>query len=275
MNRQTSIKWLKAIVYIGIYGGLLMPLVFIPVVIFPFVFSKLIFFQVVVGLTFPAYLALAWMEPAYRPRGHWLYLAILSYFVALAISVAFAVDPYRAWWGNQERMNGLFTLLHFFAWLTMTVAVIKTWPQWRRLLTYEVILSGIMAIVPFLQQVKHDLLLFVAYGRVGGLLDNPIYMGAYQIFNLFFLALLFLKNPSRKARIFYLVIALLDIGAFFMAESRGAMVGLGAGLGVFAVYYAIFTHNKKARYGILGAALMFFVSYGVLFAFRNTTVIQN
>ena len=275
MTRQTSLKWLKAIVYVGIYGGLLMPLVFLPVVIFPFVFSKLIFFQMVVGLTFPAYLILAWVEPAYRPKKNILFLAILSYFIALALSVIFAVDPFRAWWGNQERMNGFFTLLHFFAWLTMTIGVLKTWKSWERLLTYEVVLSGIMAIVPYLQQVKHDLLLFVSYGRVGGLLDNPIYMGAYQIFNLFFLALLFLKNPSRKARIFYGVIALLDIGAFMMAQSRGALVGLAAGIGIFAIYYALFTHNKKARYGILGAALLFFLSYGVLFAFRDTPFIQN
>ena len=178
MNREKAVRYLKAITLVGIYGGLLMPLVFIPIVIFPFVFSKLIFFQVLIGLTFPAYLVLAWMEPKYRPRFHLLYVAIAAYFVALLLSVIFASDPLRAWWGNQERMNGLFTLLHFLAWLTMAVGLIKTWGQWRKLLNYEIVLSVFMAIVALLQKVYPNILLFPASPRVGGLLDNPIYMGA-------------------------------------------------------------------------------------------------
>lgn len=275
MNRTQAIKFFKAICCIGIYGGLLLPLVFIPVVIFPFVFSKLIFFQVLVGLTFPAYLALAWMEPSYRPKKHILYFAILAYFIALALSVVFAVDPYRAWWGNQERMNGLFTVLHFFAWLTMTVGIIKTWTQWKILLHYQVVLSAVMAAVAILQRLNPNLLLFPASERVGGLLDNPIYMAAYQIFNFFFLALLFWKNPNRNWRIVYAIIFGLDIIAFLLAQSRGALVGLAAGLVAFAVYTALFTSNKKLRYGVFGLLLVVFLGYGTLYLNRTVPFIQN
>lgn len=160
MNRSNAVKLFKALTYLGIYGGLLVPLMFIPTVIFPFVFSKLIYFQILIGLTFPAYLALAWMEPDYRPKKHLLYFAILGYFVALALSVLLAVDPFRAWWGNQERMNGLFTLLHFLAWLTMMVGTLKTWNQWKWLLNYEVALSAVMAIVAILQKLNPNLLMF-------------------------------------------------------------------------------------------------------------------
>ena len=178
MNQSQERRIFRAIVLIGVYGGLLMPLVFIPVVIFPFVFSKLIFFQVLIGLTFPAYLILAWIDSTTRPRWTLLYSAIFAYFVALALSVTFAVDPARAWWGNQERMNGLFTVLHFFVWLTMAISVVKTWEQWKKLLWYQLVLSGMMSIVALLQRPFPNLLLFPASGRVGGLLDNPIYMGA-------------------------------------------------------------------------------------------------
>ena len=242
-------KLFKAICLLGVDGGLLLPLVFITVVIFPFVFSKLIFFQVLVGLTFPAYLALVWMEPSYRPKKHVLFFAILAYFVAIGLSVVFAVDPYRAWWGNQERMNGLFTLLHFLAWLTMTVGIVKTWEQWKTLLHYQVGLSEIMAIVAILQKINPNLLLFPAGPRVGGLLDNPIYMAAYQIFNFFFLALLFWKNPNRNWRVAYGLILVVDIIAFILAQSRGALMGLAAGIVAFAFYTALFTTNKKIKNG--------------------------
>ncbi|MFH1078174.1 MAG: O-antigen ligase family protein [Patescibacteria group bacterium] len=276
MQKASAIKWLKVVAYIGIYGGLLMPAFFWPVVIFPFVYSKLSFFQFLIGLTFPAYLILAWAEPKYRPRHSILYLAIGAYFLAMLASVIFSVDPLRAWWGNQERMNGLFTLLHFFAWLTMTVGMIRTWPQWRRLLNYQIAISVFMAIVALLQKPFPKLLLFQAGDRVGGLLDNPIYMAAYQIFSFFFIALLWLKGPTgRTAKLWYAFALLIDIGAFIVAQSRGALVGLAAGILVFAVAYAIMTPSRKARRIVLGGVVLCFVAYGALFALKDTALISG
>lgn len=275
MNRSNAIQLFKAITYLGIYGGLLVPLMFIPVVIFPFVFSKLIYFQILIGLTFPAYLALAWMEPEYRPKKHVLYLAVSAYFVALGLSVIFAVDPFRAWWGNQERMNGLFTLLHFFAWLTMMIGVLKTWEQWRRFLNYQVMLGCLMAIVAILQKLNPNLLMFPAGPRVGGLLDNPIYMAAYQIFNLFFLALLFWRNPSKAWRAWYGVFAVFSLIAFILAQSRGALVGLGVGIFAFAFYVGLLHPNKKAKAGVFAALAALMLAYGGLYAMRDLPLIQQ
>lgn len=255
MQRQTAIKTLKAIVYAGIYGGLLMPLIFLPVVIFPFVFSKLIFFQVLIGLTFPAYLILAWIEPQFRPRWSLLYCAIAAYFFALLLSVIFAVDPVRAWWGNQERMNGLFTLLHFFIWLTMTTSLIKSWPQWQKLLNYQIILGVFMGCVALLQRPFPNLLLFPAGGRVGGLLDNPIYMGAYQLFILSFLALLWFKTKSNGWRAWYVIAFIVSMLSMFAAGSRGPFMGLIFAIVVSVVALAVMIKNKKLRFGIVGAIL--------------------
>lgn len=275
MTRQNVVRLFKVISYLGIYGGLLMPLAFFPVVIFPFVFSKLIAFQILIGLTFPAYLALMWMEPKYRPPKSALYTAIFAYFGAVLLSVIFSVDPSRSWWGNQERMNGLYTLLHFLAWLTMTIGVLKTWDQWKKLLGYEVVLSVIMGAIALLQKPYPNLLLFPAGDRVGGLLDNPIYMGAYQIFNLAFIMLLIFKIRSMRVRALLVLAAMVDIGAFFAAQSRGALLGLAAMIGVFAVTYAIFTTNKKMKYGVLGSAGVLFASYGVIFLLRTTSFVEN
>jgi O-antigen ligase len=275
MTRQSAISYLKAISYIGIYGGLLMPLVFIPYVIFPFVFSKLIAFQILIGLTFPAYLFLTWVEPRFRPGRHLLYFALAAYLAAIGLSVVFAIDPARAWWGNQERMNGLFTILHFFAWLSMAVGLLKTWDQWKRILNYEVALSAFMAIVALLQKVNPNLLAFPAGPRVGGLLDNPIYMGAYQIFNLAFLVLLAMKTRSWKLWTWYAAIGFVDIVAFMLAQSRGDLLGLAAGVISFALFFGIFTKAKKVRFAILTVVAVLFATYGVLFSLRDQSFIQG
>lgn len=269
MQRQTAIKILKAIAYVGIYGGLLMPLVFVPVVIFPFVFSKLIFFQILIGLTFPAYIILAWIEPEFRPRKSLLYSALCAYFIALLLSVVFASDPMRAWWGNQERMNGFFTLLHLFIWLTMTVSIIKTWTQWNKLLNYQVILGLIMAVVALLQLPYPNLLLFPAGGRVGGLLDNPIYSGAYQMFILFFLVLLWVKNKNIGWRTWYCVVAFFSVFAMIEAGSRGPFMGLIFGAAIATTTVAFLIGNKKMKIAlfslIIAGALCYLgiVTFGV------------
>jgi len=275
MKRPQAINIFKNISYVGIYGGLLLPLVFIPTVIFPFVFSKLIFFQIIVGITFPAYIALAWMEPKFRPKKHILYFGILAYFIAIALSVVFAADPFRAWWGNQERMNGLFSLLHFLAWFTMAIGVLKNWTDWRRLLNYQIALSGIMAIVAIMQKINPNLLLFPAGDRVGGLLDNPIYMAAYQIFNLFFLALLAWKVRDRRWWWFYGVVGVLDVIAFFLTQSRGGLFGLGVGMIVFTLFLGLFHKKKKVKVALFSAIALLFVIYGTMFAFRGTDFIHN
>ncbi|MBD3251562.1 hypothetical protein GF380_03880 [Candidatus Uhrbacteria bacterium] len=275
MTRHNSITLFKWIAYLGIYGGLLMPLMFIPYVIFPFVFSKLAFFQVLISLTFPAYLALMWMEPKYRPPKSILYTAILAYFAAILLSVVFSVDPHRSWWGNQERMNGLFTMLHLLAWLTMAIGMLKTWVDWKRLLNYEISLSLFMAIVAILQKPFPRLLTFQAGERVGGLLDNPIYMGVYQIFNLSFLTLLFLKTKNTGLRVFYAIVAVVDLIAFFLTQSRGAFFGLAAVTGVFTLYYAIFTKSGRARIAILGAGAGFFALYILAYLFRASAFVSG
>jgi O-antigen ligase/Tfp pilus assembly protein PilF len=275
MNRKTIVFWLRAVTFLGIYAGLLMPLVFVPVVIFPFVFSKLIFLQVLIGLTFPAYLALAWMEPSVRPRRHVLLGAIAFYFLTIGLSVIFGVDPMRSWWGNQERMNGLFTLLHFLAWLLMTTGLVKTWAQWRRLLNFELALSVIMACVSILQIPFPNLLLFPVSARIGGLLDNPIYMAAYQIFNIFFALWLLAKSPSKTTKGIYACVILFQLIAFFLAQTRGALVGLAAGVLVVGVIVGLTQKDRRVKRGVIGAVAAVFVAYGILFALRNTETIKH
>jgi len=276
MQRQQAIKILKTIVYIGIYGGLFMPVVFIPEVIFPFVFSKLIFFQVIIGLTLPAYLVLAWIEPKYRPRKSFLYFAFIAYFAALALSTIFAVDPLRAWWGNQERMNGLFTLLHFFAWLTMATSILKTRKQWNYVLNYMIVLGVFMGIVALLQRPFPNLLKFPATIRVGGLLDNPIYQGAYQLFILFFIAILWFQTKRNDLRVWYVLASIVSISAMVAAGSRGPIMGLMFGAVISAISIGVMYKNTKVRAALFGsiglAALIYLaiVTVGV-----NTATFQS
>ncbi len=52
-----------------------------------------------------------------------LVVFILLFFISLIVSVIFAVNPYRAFWGDLERGEGLWTMLHAFAFLIMALVI--------------------------------------------------------------------------------------------------------------------------------------------------------
>jgi hypothetical protein len=47
-------RWLEVATLTGVYGGLLMPLVYARIVIFPYVYLKMLYFQILIGLAFTA-----------------------------------------------------------------------------------------------------------------------------------------------------------------------------------------------------------------------------
>jgi O-antigen ligase len=249
-------RLLRAVTLAGIYGGLLLPLVFLPgLVVYPFVFLKLLYFQVLVSLTLPAFLVLAWRDPRYRPRFSWVYAALGGHYVALALSAATAMDRHQAFWGNQERMNGLFSLLHFVAWLAMASSVLKTWPEWRKLLHWQAALGFIMAVVALLQGPFPNLLGFEAGARTAGLLGNPIYQGAYQAFMLFWLALLWVRAEEPLWRRCYAVGIATCASALFASGSRGPLLGTVAGAAIALTIWAI-SSRRYRLVALEGAALV-------------------
>jgi O-antigen ligase len=266
VSDSRTTRLLRTVTLAGIYGGLLMPLVFLTgLVVYPFVFLKLLFLQILVSVTLPAFLVLAWREPRYRPRFSWVYAALGGHYVALALSTATAMDRHRAFWGNQERMNGLFTLLHFVAWLAMASSVLKTWSDWRKLLHWQAVLGFVMAVIALLQRPFPNLLGVEANSRVAGLLGNPIYLGAYQAFMMFWLALLWVRAEKPVWRRYYAVGIAACGAALWACGSRGPLLGLVAGAAIAFCVWAI----SSRRYRLValgGAGLVFSVTGYALIA---------
>ncbi|HWA77150.1 MAG TPA: O-antigen ligase family protein [Polyangiaceae bacterium] len=231
-SQGRSTRWLLIITLIGVYGGLLMPLVYARVVVFPFVYLKLLYFQIVVGLSFPAWFALGLRDARYRPRRSTLLVSLLAWFAAMGLSTLFAENRWHSFFGTQERMTGLFSLLHFFAWYLMASTTLRSSRDFRRLLEFQVGVGFVAAVAVLLQAVFPSLIgsIEAAKGeRLSGLLGNPIFLAAYQVFNLFCVLFLW-EGASARRRCLYGVAVLAALGAFALAGSRGPLLGLGVGV---------------------------------------------
>ena len=63
--------------------------------------------------------------------------------------------------------------------------------------------------------------------------------------------------------------------AFLLAQSRGPFTGLAAGIVAFAFYTALFTTNKKLRYGVFGLLLAMFAGYGALYLAKDVPIVRE
>ena len=262
-------RTLELITLAGVYGGLLMPLFFSRLVTFPFIFSKMLYFQILVGLTFPAWVMLASREVRYRPRASWLTLAVVAWFATLGLATVFADSRWRSFFGTQERMTGLFSLLHFLAWYVMTTSTLRSSRDWRRLLEFQVAVGFVAACAAWLLPLYPKLIGFGAAtlgDRLSGLFGNPIFSASYQVFNAFFIMFL-CKKASWKRRCWYGLALGASLVSILLSGSRGPLLGLVAGLAVAALALALASaHRRFVMFLGIGAAVLG-TAYALLLVF--------
>ncbi len=235
---------LRAIALAGVYGGLLLPLVVgTDLVVFPFIFAKLLFYQALIGLTLPACLTLWVLDPQSRPRRSAVLGALAFYCAALALSTVRSIDPHRSFWSNQERMSGLFQLLHYFAWFLMASSLLRTWEAWRRLLLWQAGIGLVMASIAILQRPFPNLVGGLSDIRVSGTLGNPIFSAAWHMVQVFLLGFLWLRTGPGPLRKVLPIAGLASLAALWLSGSRGPVLGLLVGLAVAALAYSARTRR--------------------------------
>ncbi|HBB44430.1 MAG: hypothetical protein UW27_C0002G0030 [Parcubacteria group bacterium GW2011_GWA1_44_13] len=265
-------------------GFILVP--FIPFVIlsqttfFPFIVGKNFAFRIVVEIMFSAWVVLAFIDPAYRPKKSWLLGAFVAFISILTISAIFGENPAKSFWSNFERMEGLVTYFHLFAYFIVASTVLTVRDLWRPYLNFHLGAGVIMAVYGVMQWA--GMLKVVQDGiRINGTLGNAEYMSTYALFNIF-LAGFFIVRQSftttgERARVaIYGAIILLQTFVLYHSGTRGAMLGFIAGLLLVAILIAIFERNNKlVRKSAIGALLAIGLIVGGFIALRDASFIQQ
>ena len=150
------------------------PFVVTPSTYYPYIFSKIIVFRVLVEVMVMAWIPLLFLQKKYRPRfGHPFILSLSIFFGVLVLTMITGVSPYRSFWASQERMTGVFTMLHFYVWFLMMASVFQKYREWRRLILVNICVAVIVALYGFAQR-SDD-------GRAFSYLGNPIYLATYSM----------------------------------------------------------------------------------------------
>jgi O-antigen ligase/tetratricopeptide (TPR) repeat protein len=266
---------LKYIILTGLFAIPFVPLIISASLFFPYITGKAFVFRLIVEIIFACYLILAIRDESYRPKFSWILGAILAFLAVMAVADFFAINPFKAFWSNYERMEGYSLLLHLGAYFIVLGSVFKTKEIWNKLFATSLGASVIMAIYSFMQ-LAGKITINQGGVRVDGTLGNASYLGIYMLFHIFFAALLFSRSEKRWQKILLAIVALTDLIILYFTATRGAILGLLGGA-LVAFVYLLFKSEKGdgirkiATAGLLG--LIIFV--GLFVSVRNSNFVKN
>ena len=259
------------IVRLGVYLALLTPLIYIPQTIFGAVFGKMIYFQIVIELTLPFFLYLFIFHKGLRPKLDWLTKIILLFFVAFFLSSLLGVDWDRSFWGYPSRMRGIFSLLHCLALYFYIITCFKEEKDKKNLLLFVVFVGLAVAVWGIIERLNPEFSIdrVAEKGSTGHRIisttGNPIFLAGYMIF-ICFLSLCYFLKYKDYTRWVGLIVCALSILIIFFTGTRGALLGLGAG--VFALLFYLFILSAKKQkiiiFGVTSAIIALIIMVFVL-----------
>lgn len=254
MNSYESFaRW---VAYIGLGLLLLTPLIVSQSMYFPFITGKNFFFRIITEIVFVAWVSLAVLDASFRPKKS-IVLYALGAFVGIAtLAGIFGVNPYHSFWSNFERMEGTITYLHLFALFLAAGHILKNKTDWLRFSYVSVGVATFIALFTLAEGFD----VIKGYGtedRPFATFGNFIYLAVYLMTHMFVVGgLLANEWKSQLKRWTLIALEVVLFGAFLLPASRGAFVGLLAGIGTMTLLVLMFSKQKVLRYGALVALIV-------------------
>ena len=231
VNRENLEKIYFRIIEWGTYVALLTPLIFFKDYFFPFVVPKTIFFRLVIDIILIAYILLAISNPKYRPKFNVLTIAVSVFLAILVLTSITGVNFERSFWSTFERMTGLLTFFHLYAFYIVLTSVFRERKYWERILTASIFVGVLVCLYAW--TADQDMT------RRGATLGNSSFLSAYLIFNIFF-AFILLVSKRGFWRILYGAALIMFLIIFLTGPTKGAISAFLGGLFVLGFGYLIF-----------------------------------
>jgi cytochrome c-type biogenesis protein CcmH/NrfG/O-antigen ligase len=280
----------KTLRYLVLGGIFLLPFVCLIVtssLFFPYITGKNFAFRIIVEIITGAWLALALVDPQYRPRRSWILACFAIFIMVIAIADAQGANPFKSFWSNYERMDGWVTIAHLFAYLLVVVSVLNTEKLWRLLMQLSLAVSVFAAVYGFLQ-IAGALALGEGgsaglSARIDATFGNPIYLAAYMLFHVFIAALLWAqmwkeRGPGNRLpfSLLYGCAIVLDTLALLFTGTRGTTFGLiGGGILSLIIFVCMPGASKRLRQASVAIVAIVLLFSGGLWLARNSTLVSN
>lgn len=248
---------------LGCYAALFTVFFVFKGLLFPFITSKQIMFNILIEAMFVLWIAFIIKYPEYRPKRSFITYGLVAFFAMMTLSSIFGVDFNLSFWGDIERMLGVFHLLHFLGLYLIIITVFREWKDWKIFLIISVIVAVFESI--------YGLKIPNSYASIG----NSAYVSGYLIFNIYFVLLLFFKEKNKGLRWVYLLALPIMYFQFRKSNTTGAYVGLGFSFMVMTFLYGVLSKNKKVKIATITACLALIITVVMVLGNRKSEIVQN
>ena len=242
---------------------------------FPFIVGKNLAFRVIVELMAAAWVGLLIIDfKKYWSRWNFVSIALTVFVAVVFVSAVFGVDFKNSFWSNFERMEGLVTLFHLLALFFVLTGTLHTRREWFFLFTAALTASVFIAFYGLLEY-SGEVNSMADSKRIISTLGNPLYIAAYLSFNIFLAAFLWFYVQSRFLKWLLGAIIVFELTVFFLTESRGAFVGMVAGIGIVLFLTLFFMEGVKKKI-LLGCVLLAILAIPVVLNIaKDTSFVKN
>ncbi|MEI6597371.1 MAG: O-antigen ligase family protein, partial [bacterium] len=265
-----SLKIYLNILKTGIYLSFISVFLVFTNLLFPYITSKQIYFNILIEILMVFWLGLIIKYPEVRPKKSFITFGLLAFFAALFISSIFGVDFNLSFWGDVERMLGLFHALHFFLFYLIIITVFRGVRDWRNLFIVSVIAATAVCLYALFK---------IPYSTIG----NTAYVSGYAIFNFYFALILFFRRRDEEKKkhqdwiisALYLAVALIMFLVMSVTNTRGAYVGLGVSLILFFILHVLYSQSKKIKIYSLAVFVLMVVLAALVFIFPTSKLVSG
>lgn len=243
---------------------------------FPFITGKNFIFRILVEVMFGAWAVLMFLDKEYRPKFSWILAAAGAFIVAITIADFQGVNPYKSFWSNYERMEGLITHLHLFLYFIISGSVILSENIWLWFWRTTLAASVFVTFNGFAQITGKEEI-HQSATRLDATFGNSAYLAVYTLFIVFLSAFLYFRSDKKSGFSFlYPVVGFLNLIILYYTQTRGTLLGLVGGtllaLGLIALFGKEFPKFRRyAGFALAGIIML----VGVFVAFRHSAFIQE
>jgi len=259
MSPKTYLRILQG----GIIVSLLAILCVFRDLLFPYITSKQLPFNILMEILFAIWLVFILRYPEYRPKKNFISYGLIAYFLAILASCVISIDFNLSFWGDAERMLGFFHLAHFLIFYFILITAFRTWKEWRALFLLSVAIATLVSLIGLFGQ--------DGYSTIG----NTAYVSGYLIFSIYFIILLFFRSTNKSARWLYVLPLIFMFWEFKNMRTSGAIIGLGVSILILFLLVGLSHVNKKIRRTSLVVFILAIIALAGIFSQTSSAWFQN
>jgi O-antigen ligase len=157
-----------------------------------------------------------------------LFLSVVAFISAILLSTIFAVDKYRAFWGDIERAEGFVGIFCFFSIFLFILSIFEE-KDWFTFFKLSSFVSLAVLIKEFSQ-------FFSGISRPESFFGNTTFLAGYLVFSIFCSIVIFGDKGNKFWKYLSVVTLASSILGIFITQTRGTILGIFLGLTCVLIY---------------------------------------